>query len=289
MPSKSKTADAPLLETVYAPDGMRLMGIRIWSSMFRKLVASRELIWRLIYRDISVRYRQSILGYLWAVIPPILTVTIFTFLTSQRVLPIGNVPLPYPVFALWSISVWQLFAGALTESTNSLVKAGSLVTKINFSKEALVISAVGQPLFDFVIRLLPIAVVFAWYGIVPPWEALFIPLLLLPVLLLATGLGFFLAIANLAIRDIGSAVGMVLIFGMFAAPVLYPPPVTAPFFLINILNPFSPLLIATQDLLAYGELQHLDILIGGCLFALLTFLVGWRVFHLTMPRVAERA
>jgi lipopolysaccharide transport system permease protein len=242
-----------------------------------------------MYRDFSARYRQSILGYIWAIIPSVATVIIFTYLTSHRVLPIGNVPLPYPIFALWSISVWHLFAGSLAACTNSLVSAGSLVTKINFPKETLVIASVGQAVIEFIIRLLPIVAVMLWYGISPPWQSIFIPLILVPVLFLAIGLGFFLSILNLAIRDIGSAVGMVLTFGMFAAPVLYPPPHTYPFFLVNILNPFSPLLIATQDLLAYGELRHEALLVAAVLFAFLLFLIGWRIFYIIMPRVAERA
>lgn len=278
-----------LKETVYTPDGLRRLGLRVWAIMAQQLWDSRELIWRLIYRDISVRYRQSILGYLWAVIPPIVTVAIFTYLTNYRVLPIGELPLPYPVYALWSLSLWQLFAGVLGAATHSLVGAGSLVTKINFPKEALVISAVGQPLFDYLVRLIPMAAVFVIYAVIPPWQILFIPLLLVPILLLALGIGFFLAILNLAVRDIGSLVGTVLTFGMFAAPVFYPPPIRAPFFLVNIVNPFSPLLIATQDLLAVGELRHGRLLVSACLFALMAFLVGWRLFHLTMPRVAERA
>lgn len=278
-----------LTETVYTPDGLRQLGSRIWLVMAVQLWSSRELIWRLIYRDISVRYRQSFLGYVWAVIPAVVTVLIFTYLTEQRVLPIGKLALPYPVFALWSLSVWQLFAGVLGSATYSLVGAGALVSKINFPKEALVIAAVGTPLFDFLVRMLPVAVVFAWYGVLPPWQALWVPLLLLPLLSLALGLGFFLAVLNLAVRDIGNMVGTLLTFGMFAAPVFYPPPVTYPFYLVNVLNPFSPLLIATQDVLAHGALQHVGLFAGSVAFAVLMFLAGWRIFHLTMPRVAERA
>lgn len=287
----SQADDSPSAppETVYTPDGLRQLGSRIWIVMAWQLWASRELIWRLIYRDISVRYRQSFLGYLWAIIPAAITVVIFAYLTEQRVLPIGRLALPYPVFALWSLTVWQLFAGVLSAATYSLVGAGALVTKINFPKEALVVASVGSPLFDFLIRLLPVAAVFAWYGVIPPWQALWLPLILLPLLLMALGLGFFLAVLNLAVRDIGNVVGTLLTFGMFAAPVFYPPPVTFPFYLVNVLNPFSPLLIATQDLLAHGALQHDGLFAGAVAFALLVFLLGWRLFYMTMPRVAERA
>jgi lipopolysaccharide transport system permease protein len=279
----------PLAEKIYTPDAGRRQGLRIWTEMVHELCASRELIARLIQRDIAVRYRQSVLGYLWAVVPPTVTVMVFAFLVSQRALPIGVTPLPYPVYALWGVTLWGLFAGCLSACTASLVNAGSLVTKISFPKEVIVLAAVGQPLFDFGIRLVPVIGVFIWYGVVPAWQSVFILVPLLSVVLMAVGLGFLLAIANLAVRDVANVVGMLMTFGMFSAPVLYPPPVRWPFFVVNILNPFSPLLAATQDLLAHGRVDQPGLLVMAVLFSLLVFLVGWRVFHLTMPRVAERA
>ncbi len=276
-------------DSIYEPGGDQRPGLGVWPIMLKELWDTRELIGRLALRDISTRYRQSLLGYLWAIIVPLITVAIFTFLTSKRVLPIGQPPLPYPVFALWSLIIWQLFAGVLSSCTQSLAAAGSLVTKMSFQKEALVIAAAGQPLFDFIIKLVLVIVVFTYYEVLPATQSVYIPLLLLPLMLLAVGLGFFFSIANLVIRDVGNVVGMIATFGMFAAPVLYPPPVTAPYFLVNILNPFSPILIASQDLIVHGELRHADLLWGAVVFAVLVFLVGWRVFRLVMRRIAERA
>lgn len=277
------------VEVVYTPDCIQRQGWRIWGAMVKGVLSSRGLIWRLILRDISVRYRQSVLGYVWAILPPIVAVAIFAFLAGSRVLPIGETSIPYVAYALWGLSVWQLFSGCLTACTNSLTNAGSLVTKINFPKEALVIAAIGQPLFDFLVRLFPVAFVFAWYDVTLPWQVIFMPLFLTPVVLLALGAGFVLSIANLALRDIGNAVGMALTFGLLLAPILYPPPTSWPFFLVNVINPLSPLLIATQDLIAFGHLTNPDTFSLSCLFSLLVFLVGWRLFHLTMPRIAERA
>ncbi len=257
--------------------------------MLQDLIGSRELIWRLMIRDFSVRYRQSILGYIWAVLPQLVTVAIFTFLSQHRVFDMGKPDLPYIIHALWSISVWQLFAGCLIGCTNSLVNAGSLVTKINFPKEALVISALGQPMLDFLIRLVPVTLVFVWYGFIPPWQSLFIPLILCAVILMALGLGFLMAIVNLVLRDMGNMLSMVLTFGMFLAPILYPPPVREPFVWINVINPFSPLLIATQNLLAGRNLMQPELLAGMMVLSLMLFFLGWRTFHITMPRIAERA
>ena len=260
-----------------------------WRDLLRDFLVARELIYTLAYRDIAIRYRHAFLGYLWALILPLATAGVFAFLAARQVLPIGATTLPYPLYALWGVVVWQLFANVLSACTQSLSNAGSLVTRINFPKEALVFGAAGQPLVDFAIKLVPVVILYVYYGLTPVAALVALPFLILPVVLLGIGLGFFLSIANLLTRDIANLVGMFATFGMFAAPVLYPPPTSSPFDLVNVLNPVSPLLIATQDVLAYGELRHATLFIGGLVFASGVFLLGWRVFRTVIRRVAERA
>ncbi len=108
-------------------------------------------------------------------------------------------------------------------------------------------------------------------------------------MLLALGLGFVLSIANLVIRDTGNALGTVLTIGMFLTPVLYPPPVRWPFFLVNLLNPLSPLLTASQDLIAAGFLTRPEMFAVACVLSLVLALIGWRAFRVTIPRVAGYA
>ena len=277
------------VEIVYSPNGVRRNGISGWRIMFAELIESRRLIWLLILRDISVRYRQSILGYVWAVIPQLATVGIFAFLHASRVLPIGTTRIAYVAYALWGISVWQLFAGCLSSCTTSLVSSGTLVTKVNFPREALVIAALGQPVFDFFVRLVPVVAVFVWYGVTPSWGVVLVPFVLVPVMLLALGLGFVLSITNLVIRDTGNALGTVLTIGMFLTPVLYPPPVRWPFFLVNLLNPLSPLLTASQDLIADGYLSRPEMFAAASVLSLALAIGGWRAFRVTIPRVAGYA
>ena len=277
------------LEVMYTPDSIRRRGWHVWRTIINEFLNSRELIWRLILRDIAARYRQSMFGYLWAVLPSIVTVIVFAALTQSQTIPVAETALPYVAYALWSISVWQLFAGCLSVCTNSLVSAGSLVSKVNFPKEALVIAAIGHPLLDFMIRLVLVAFVFIWYGVPFKAQMIFVPFILLPAILLAIGLSFVLSIVNLVLRDIGSILGVTLTFGMFLTPVLYPPPTTWPSSLINILNPLSPVLIASQDVIAYGSLLQPQAFLFSSLFSMLVFLVGWRLFRLTIYRVSTYA
>ena len=263
----------------YSPSGIRRDGSNGWPLMVKEIVGNRRLIGLLIQRDISVRYRQSILGYVWAVIPQLATVSVFAFLHASRVMPIGGTRIAYVAYAAWGISVWQLFAACLSSCSNSLVSSGSLVTKVNFPRETLVIAALGQPVFDFCVRLLPVMAIFIWYGVTPSWSIIFMPLVLLPIMLLALGLGFILSIANLVIRDTGNALGTVLTIGMFLTPVLYPAPVRWPFYLVNILNPLSPLLTATQDLLAGEGLTTPELFATAFLLSVIVALGAWRAFR----------
>lgn len=277
------------VEIEYSSAGVIRNGSNGWSLMFQELADSRRLIWLLIQRDISVRYRQSILGYIWAVIPQLATVSVFAFLHASRVMPIGGTRIAYVAYALWGVSIWQLFAGCLASCTSSLVASGSLVTKVNFPRETLVVAALGQPAFDFVVRLLPVVAVFVWYDVAPSWGIVFIPLVLLPIMLLALGLGFILSIVNLVIRDTGNALGTVLTIGMFLTPVLYPAPVRWPYYLVNVINPLSPLFTASQDLIAGGFLTGPRMFAAAGVISLAVALVGWRAFRVTIPRVAGYA
>ena len=273
----------------YNSSKIREDGAKAWFASVREVWQSRELLVTLLMREISSRYRQSILGYMWALVIPLATVLVFSYLTSKRILPIGDPPLPYPAFAIWNVVVWQLFAGTLVSTTQSLVAAGSLVTKMRFPKETLVFASTGQPLIEFAIKLVPVAIVFSLYDVDFKFAFLLVPFTLIPILCLAIGLGFIFSVANLVIRDTENIVGLITAFGIFLAPILYPPPMSSPFNLVNTLNPFSPLLIASQDLISHGALHHWNIYWPALLFALLTFLGGWHIFRIGLARVIERA
>lgn len=275
-------------EVLYTPDSQARLGFGIWKEMVLELVRSRELIWRFFLRDISARYRQSVFGYFWAVMPAVVTVTTFTYLNRSRILPIGETEIPYPAYVVLGMTVWQLFATGLTTTTQSLVTAGPLITKINFSRETLIFAAFGQSVFDFLIRLILVAGVFIWFRIVPTWAIILVPFALIPLALLTIGLGFISALANGVFRDVGNGLAVLITFAMFLAPVVYPAPREWPALLINYVNPVSPFIIATQDLTTKGILSQPEGLLLGCVIGVFVFIVGWRIFCLAMPRIAER-
>ncbi len=277
-----------LSEVHYSAHGHLGLGLAAWRDMIAELISSRELTWRLFLRDFSTRYRQSFLGYVWAVFPALITTATFAWLNRSHVLAIKGTDLPYPVFVLLGMTIWQLFASGLTGCTQSLVGAGALITKINFPRETLVLAAYGQSLFEFLIRAALVAIAFAVYRTAPAWTVLLIPLAMVPLCLFTLGLGFLFSLVNGVIRDAGQVVTFVLTFWMFLTPVVYPAPTHGAKSLINVLNPVSPFVIAAQDLTSKGHLTQPGGYAIGCAISLALFLVAWRVFHLTEKRIAER-
>lgn len=278
-----------LSERVYTPDADRQRGLSVWRDMIADVRDNRELIVRLAHRDLTVGYRQSMLGLVWAVIVPLLTVALFAYLASTRLVPIGETRLPYPLYALWGVVLWQLFASILATATTSLANAGSLVTKIDFPKEAIVFASLGRPLVEFAAKLVLVAAMLLYYDAAFTASMFWLLPIVLLVVLMALGAGMLFSLANLVVRDIANLVGIMATFGMFLAPVLYPPAIQAPLAYLVVLNPFSPLVMASHDLLSGSGVVHAELLLFSGLVSVFCFLFAWRVFRVTIRRIAERA
>jgi len=275
-------------KTIYTPASRGSSSSSI-VGMLLELYDNRELIWSLINRDLKTRYSQTWFGYVWALLPQIVTVAVFTFLASRRVFAMGETELPYVIHAIWSISFWQFFAACIINCTQSLSGAGAMLRKINFCKEALIIASVGQCVFDFFIRLLPVIVVLAWYKFAPSLQIVYVPLIIIISILIAIGVGFITSVLNIVIRDTHSIVSIIMTFGLFLSPILYPPPVREPFVYINSINPFSPLLIATQKMIAGTFTIDVGGLFPVCALSVIVFIGGWKIFNLSISKVIERA
>jgi lipopolysaccharide transport system permease protein len=260
----------------------------IWKEMVLSLFRSKELIWRLFLRDFSARYRQSLLGILWAIINPLITVGIFVFLNRSGILNIGETPVPYPVFAMIGISIYGIFSGGLSTCSNSIVGAGPMVVKINFPKVSLVVAAMGQALVDFLVRLVVLVVVFVIFGIAPKWTSVFLPFVLLPIILLTLGMGLILSLLAGVFRDAIYLVPIFTTLFLFFVPALYPPPSSGLLFILNQWNPLSHLITGCRDILISGKIANLFAFAWTSIFSVLIFLVSWRIFFLSEPRIAER-
>lgn len=276
------------VELLYEPEGAGRAGMAVWREMGRQLWHGRELTWRLFVRDMTSGHRESLLGSLWAVFPTLATAATFTGLIRARLLSVEGTALPYPLFVLVGMTLWQFFAGGLEGLTGSLVGSTELITKVRFPREALLLATLGRQVFDLLIRGAVVAAAFALLRVAPAWGVIGVPLVVIPLCLLMLGLGCILALANAVARDVGHVLRVLLPFWMFLTPIVYPAPTRAPAAWLNLLNPVSPFVIAVQDLISRGRLTQPGNFAIGCIISLLLFLLGWRLFFVAEASVVER-
>jgi len=245
-----------LQEVVYTPESHIRHPRRLLREMWHDLRASRELAWRLVVRDISAQYRQSLLGLLWAFLPPIVTALIFIILHRQEVFSVRKMDLPYPAFVFVGTVLWQVFVDSLNAPLRSVTAAKPMLAKIKFPYEALILSAVGQVLFNLGIKVLILIVVFITFRIPITWGLALSPFAILMLILLGILIGLLLTPIGVLYTDISSGLAIVTNLWFFATPVVYPPPQSFPFSLLATLNPVSPLLTGARDLATTGTLEN---------------------------------
>jgi lipopolysaccharide transport system permease protein len=277
-----------LPESVYTPESQLLHPGALLRRMARDLVASRELAWRLFVRNVSARYRQTALGYAWALLPPLAATGLFVFLRRSGVFSVGDTGVPYVPFLVTGLVLWQTFIDALYAPLRMVAHSKAMLTKINFPREALLLAGVAEVLFNFLIRAALLAGVLAWYRLAPAPAALLAPLGL--AALIAVGLAIGIALVPLAIlfQDVEQGLAIVVSLWLFATPVLYPAPATYPGSLAMVLNPVSAVLDTTRAWLLGGDPAHAltaGLVAAGAGMALFA---GWILYRLALPILIER-
>jgi lipopolysaccharide transport system permease protein len=181
----------------------------------------RELLYILIWRDVRVRYKQTVIGAGWAIFQPVMTMAIFTVVFGSFV-KIPSDGLPYAVFAYTALVPWAYFSQALSRSGTSLVGNANLITKVYFPRLLIPLTSVMAPAVDFLFAFLVLLGLIAWFGIVPTWGLLALPLFFLLAMITALAIGLWLSPLNARYRDVGHAIPFLIQLWMFASPVVYP-------------------------------------------------------------------
>lgn len=186
----------------------------------RDLWLHRDLLYFLAWRDVKVRYKQTVLGVSWAILQPLLTMAVFSLFFGR----LGKMPsdgLPYPIFTLAGLLPWQLFQYALTNSSQSVVAEARLITKVYFPRTIIPIASVLAGVIDFCLSFGLMAILMLYYGLVPKWTIVAIPLATVVTLMSALGAGFWLAALNVKYRDVRYTLPFISQFWMFLSPVAY--------------------------------------------------------------------
>jgi len=195
-----------------------------WSALnLREVWAYRELLYFLTWRDVKVRYKQTLLGVAWAVIQPLFTMLIFTlFFGKLAGIDARTDGIPYPLFAYAGLLPWTFFSNAVTNSGNSLVGSANLITKVYFPRMIVPAAAVGAGLVDLAVAFVMLVALMIYYRVPPTPNILMLPFLVLLATVFATAIGMWLSALNVKYRDIRFALPFMIQLWMFVSPVIYP-------------------------------------------------------------------
>jgi lipopolysaccharide transport system permease protein len=205
-----------------SPVVLRIKPAHGWVSLkLSELWAYRELLYFLMWRDIKVRYKQTALGAVWAILQPLLTTLIFSVFFG-RLAKMPSDGIPYPLFTFTAMVPWTLFANSLTQSSNSLVDSAQLIKKVYFPRLAIPIAMVLAAAVDFLIASAILIAMIFYYGIVPTANIVWLPLLVILTVTTALGIGLWLSALNVRYRDVKYTIPFLVQAWLFATPIAYP-------------------------------------------------------------------
>ena len=247
----------------------------------------RELFYFFVWRDIKIKYKQTVLGALWAIIQPFFTMVVFTiFFGKFAKMPSEGIP--YPIFSYSALVPWIYFSGAVGFSGNSLVGNSNLLTKVYFPRFAIPASAALSGILDFFIASLVLFGIMIYFNIPISWYLIFWPVLIIPLILLALGCGMILSSLNVKYRDIKYTIPFIIQIWLFVTPIIYPISILPEKYqrIIN-LNPMTGIIETFRSLVLINKQVDFWILLYSICFSMLIFLLGWIYFRKTEKEFAD--
>lgn len=259
-----------------------------WAALgLRELWEYRELLFFLTWRDVIVRYKQAVLGVMWATLQPVLTMIVFTVVFNRMLgVQSPSAGIPYEVFSFAGLLPWQFFAGALSRSSGSVVANASLLTKVYFPRLVMPLSGVLAGLVDFAISFLVLLALMGAYRVAPTWNIVFLPLFILLAIAAALGASLWLSALNVLYRDVQYVIPFLVQLWMFVSPVIYSASsVKSPILrVVFALNPMTVVISGFRWALL-GEQATVDLYAWISIASVLVVLVGGLFYFKRMERV----
>jgi lipopolysaccharide transport system permease protein len=273
---------------VHTPESPILHPIQLLRSMITDLRSSFALAYRLTVRDISSMYRQTALGYFWAIFPPLVTSLTFVILNRAKVFGLGTYSIPYPVFVITGTVFWQLFVDALNAPLKVLNANRSMLSKISFPKEALILSGIGQVLFSFAMKILLLCFVLIVFGTPVKWTIAFLILPIMGLLCIGILLGLLLVPVGMLYHDVQHGLVVCTTSLMFFTPVVFIPPDAGLLAKIISINPLSYFILVSREMLFYPELHQLNASLLVLGITLILIVAAWVLYRIALPILIER-
>ena len=274
--------------TVYTPESSLASPRTMLTDMFRDLLKGRGMAWRLAVRDIRSQYRQAILGMLWAFIGPLATTITWIFLSSAGIISLSTTALPYPVYVFSGTLLWSILIDAMNTPLQQTSAARGMLAKLNFPREAILLSGLFQLLFNTGIKVGLLLAALVMVGINPGWGLLFFPLGVASLILVGSAVGLLITPLGMLYTDVGRAVNLLMSFVMYLTPVVFPLPKEGWVATLYQINPLAPLIVTSRDWLTGSSPQFLSYFLTVNVVAAVVLLVAWAAWRLAMPIIIER-
>ena len=248
--------------------------------MFKEIVQYRQLLFSLAWRDIKIRYKQTVMGYMWAIFMPMLVVAAGIFVKKAFSILSGD---PMDLSAMLSVGVkaipFSFFLTSIRFSTNSLIGNTNLITKIYFPREVFPFASTIASLFDFLISSVTLAVILIFANIGISIYILWLPILLIFLITITTGIGMMLACANLFYRDVKYIVEVIAMFAIFFTPVFYDSKMFGKWETLLLLNPLGSILECLNAIVILHQPPNYFWLAYSGFWGIVVFLISWKIFH----------
>ncbi|MCL1939107.1 MAG: ABC transporter permease [Desulfovibrionaceae bacterium] len=276
--------------TIYQPNerqGGFIWGIR---QAFSDIHASRHVIIRLFLRDFVAQFRQKLLGYLWALLGPLLSIISFLFLYVAGVLQPGEGDMPYTLYVLLGSSIWGCLPGAMGAVSGGLQAQADLIMRTRIPKIALAVSSLANLCYSIMVGMITTLIVFLFCGIVPTWWFLLYPLLILPMILIGLSIGMVLAVLGTIAKDLTPLATQGLALLMFVTPVVYLRSAIGNPIIQSLItyNPLTYLIDVPRALLVTGRAENVGVYLMVAAGSVVLAIIGIRIFYLLEDLVAER-
>ncbi|AXP79285.1 Teichoic acid translocation permease protein TagG [Mariniflexile rhizosphaerae] len=276
------------LETkIYQKENNLKIG-KLLSASAKDFFGSHFLAKQLATRDIKSQYRQSYLGIIWAFITPISSAFVWIFLNSTGTVNLSDTGVPYPVFVFSGTLIWSIITESINSPTSNTNAARGIMTKINFPKEALILTGIYKLLFNSSIKIGLLVVLIFAFGIGFHWSLLLFPFAILAAILFGTTIGLFITPISLIYNDIAKIISMGLSLLMYITPVVYAIPKSGIMKTIMELNPFTALILTARDLALGTSPAYLGYFCLVFAISLSLFFIGLLFYRTSIPIIVER-
>ena len=276
------------LETkIYQKENNLKIG-KLLKASAKDFFGSHFLAKQLATRDIKSQYRQSYLGIIWAFITPISSAFVWIFLNATGTVNLSDTGVPYPVFVFSGTLIWSIITESINSPSSNTNAARSIMTKINFPKEALILTGIYKLLFNSSIKIGLLVVLIFAFGIGFHWSMLLFPLAILAAILFGTTIGLFITPISLIYNDIAKIISMGLSLLMYITPVVYAIPKSGLMKTIMELNPFTALILTARDLALGNSPAYLGYFCWVFVISLSLFFIGLLFYRTSIPIIVER-